>query len=320
MDVCLMIEGQEGVTWDQWVALARACEEHGFQGLFRSDHYVSFGHPDTWGSLDAWATLTALAAVTSRIRLGTMVSPATFRRPSVLAKMVTTADHVSGGRVELGLGAGWFEGEHRAYGFAFPPTAERMAILAEQLEIVHRLWSRDEESVTFEGAHYRLEDCHALPRPVQEPHPPLIMGGGAGPKSAALAARWADEYNVNYVPPEEARARRERLSAACEAAGRDPSQLRLSMMVNTLVGEDPAELEQRASALVARRGQGGDGATFLKEAGPERLIGTPERILEQLAAFAEAGVQRVMLQHLVHEDLESLALIGREVIPEAARL
>jgi F420-dependent oxidoreductase-like protein len=318
MDVCLMIEGQEGVTWDQWLALARACEEHGFAALFRSDHYVSFGHPDEWGSLDAWATLTALGASTSRVRLGTMVSPATFRHPAELAKVVTTADHASGGRVELGLGAGWFEGEHQAYGFPFPPTAERMAILGEQLEIVHRLWS--DQSVTFEGAHYRLEDCHALPRPLQQPHPPLIMGGGAGPKSAALAARWADEYNVNYVTPEEARERRDRLSAACEAAGRDPAELGLSLMINTLVGADDDELESRAAALVAYRGRGGDARSFLKEAGPERLIGTPERVLDQLAAFAEAGVQRVMLQHLVHDDLESLALIGREVIPEAARL
>jgi F420-dependent oxidoreductase-like protein len=320
VEICLMIEGQEGVTWDQWLALARACEEHGFQALFRSDHYVSFGHPDTWGSLDAWATLTALGAATPRIRLGTMVSPVTFRHPAELAKAVTTADHASGGRVELGMGAGWFEGEHRAYGFPFPPTAERMAILAEQLEIVHRLWSADEDAVSFEGRHYRLEGCHALPRPVQQPHPPLIMGGSAGPKSAALAARWADEYNVNYVSPEEARRRRERLSEACDSIARDPFELRLSMMINTLIGEDQAELEGRAEALVARRGQGGDARSFLKEAGPERLIGTPDRVLEQLSAFADAGVERVMMQHLVHEDLDSLALIGRAVIPEARRL
>jgi F420-dependent oxidoreductase-like protein len=320
MDVCLMIEGQEGVTWDQWLALARSCEEHGFQALFRSDHYVSFGHPTEWGSLDAWATLTALAATTTRIRLGTMVSPATFRHPSELAKVVTTADHASGGRVELGLGAGWFEDEHRAYGFPFPPTSERMAILAEQLEIVHRLWDRDEETVTFEGAHYRLENCHALPRPVQTPHPPLIMGGGAGPKSAALAARWADEYNVNYVAPDEARRRHDGLEAACEAAGRDPSTLRLSLMAGCLVGETRAQLEERAGTLLRRRGDGQDPKEFLDGLGPERLAGTPDQVLEQLAAFAAAGVQRVMLQHLVHEDLESVALIGERIIPEAMKL
>src|SRR5437870_3540113 len=180
MRVCLMVEGQESVTWEQWLALAEACERHGFDALFRSDHYVSFGHPTEWGSLDAWATLAALSTATERIRLGTMVSPVTFRHPSELAKVVVTADHVSGGRVELGMGAGWFEGEHRAYGFAFPSTAERYAILGEQVEIVHRLWDRDEEEVTLKGSHYQLEGCHALPKPVQDPHPPLILAGDAG--------------------------------------------------------------------------------------------------------------------------------------------
>jgi len=220
MRVCLMIEGQEGVTWEQWVALARACERHGFDALFRSDHYVSFGHPTEWGSLDAWATLAALSPATERIRLGTMVSPVTFRHPSELAKAVVTADHASGGRVELGMGAGWFEGEHRAYGFAFPPGKERYRMLEEQVEIVHRLWDRDEEAVTFQGQHYRLQDCHALPKPVQDPHPPLILGGGAGPRAARLAAHWADEYNMNFVSADDVRAGRERLGAACEAIGR----------------------------------------------------------------------------------------------------
>src|SRR5438093_4938032 len=151
MDVCLMIEGQEGVSWEQWVALALGCEEHGFEGLFRSDHYVSFSRPAELGTLDAWATLAALAPLTDRIRLGTLVSPVTFRHPSQLAKSVVTADHASGGRVELGMGAGWFEGEHRAYGFPFPPVAERYSMLEEQVEIVHRLLDRDPTPVTFEG-------------------------------------------------------------------------------------------------------------------------------------------------------------------------
>ena len=169
MDVCLMIEGQENVTWEQWIGLALACEEHGFQGLFRSDHYLSFGHPAEYGSMDAWATLSALADRTDRIRLGTLVSPVTFRHPSELAKAVVTVDHVSGGRIELGMGAGWHEGEHRAYGFPFPPDGERFDILEEQVEIVHRLWDVDEQEVNFEGKHYRLEGCHALPKPVQDP-------------------------------------------------------------------------------------------------------------------------------------------------------
>src|SRR5919204_185225 len=198
MDVCLMIEGQEGVTWDRWTALARACEELGFTGLFRSDHYLAFDHPNERGALDAWTTLAALASITQRIRLGTLVSPVTFRHPAQVAKSLVTVDHASGGRAELGMGAGWFEREHRAYGFPFPPTGERMGVLAEQVEIVHRLWSKDEGPVTFEGRHYSLDACPGLPKPVQDPHPPLILGGGAGPRGASLAARWADEYNVNF--------------------------------------------------------------------------------------------------------------------------
>jgi F420-dependent oxidoreductase-like protein len=318
--ICLMIEGQEDVTWSQWVALALAAEEHGFHALFRSDHYVSFGHPEAWGALDAWTTLAALATRTERIRFGTMVSPVTFRHPSNVAKSVTTVDHVSGGRVELGLGAGWFEGEHRAYGFAFPPTNERYDRLEEYVEIVHRLWDRGEPSVTYEGTHFRLEDCHALPEPVQDPHPTLILGGGGGTRSARLAARWADEYNLVSGAPADVVAPRDRLDAACESIGRDPASLRRSLMVNTLVGADDKELEARAGRLMAKNGESGDPAEYLANAEQDRLVGTPERILERLSAFAEAGIERVMLQHLAHADLESVELIGREVIPAAASL
>jgi F420-dependent oxidoreductase-like protein len=320
MRVCLMIEGQEGVTWDDWVALARACEEHGFDGLFRSDHYVSFRHEREWGALDAWATLAALGPLTRRIRLGTMVSPVTFRHPSNLARTVVTADHTSGGRVELGLGTGWFEREHRAYGFAFPPIAERFSMLSEQVEIVHRLWDRDEDEVTFEGRHYRLEACRSLPRPVQDPHPPLLLGGAAGPRAAALAARWADEYNVNFATPEEAGAARGRLDAACRTAGRDPAALSLSLMTGTLVAADRAGLHERARRLAARGGGGDDAASFLAGRGPNVLTGTVDQVLEQLAAYGRAGVRRVLLQHLLHDDLEAVALIGREIVPAAASL
>jgi F420-dependent oxidoreductase-like protein len=315
-----MIEGQEGVTWQQWLALAKACEQGGFEALFRSDHYVSFGHPSEWGALDAWATLSALAASTERIRLGTLVSPVTFRHPSELAKTVVTADHASGGRVELGMGAGWFEGEHRAYGFPFPPSADRYSMLEEQVEIVHRLLDGDPAPVTFEGRHYQLEACPALPKPVQDPHPPLILGGGAGSRAAVLAARWADEYNMNFVAPAEVREGRDRLTAACETAGRDPSTLRLSLMTNTLIGSDQNDLAARAGRLLARRGDTSDPASFLAGLGPERIVGTPDRVIEQLGAYAEAGVERVMLQHLVHDDLEAVALIGERIIPAVARL
>jgi len=315
-----MIEGQEGVTWDQWTALAGACEEHGFDALFRSDHYLSFGHPTEYGSLDAWATLAALAPLTSRIHLGTLVSPVTFRHPSELAKAVVTADHASGGRVELGMGAGWFEGEHRAYGFPFPSARQRMDMLGEQVEIVHRLWDKDEEQVTFEGVHYRLEACPALPKPVQDPHPRLIIGGGAGPRASEIAAPWADEYNMFSVDPETYRQRVGRLFAAIDAIGRDPLELRLSMMSTTIVGDDEAELEDRAATFLDRSGRSEDARAFIESVRNERLVGTVEQVLERLSAYASAGVQRVMMQHLMHDDLEMLALIGRSIIPEVASL
>ena len=319
MDVCLMIEGQEGVTWDRWTALARACEELGFTGLFRSDHYLSFEHPNERGALDAWTTHAALASITQRIRLGTLVSPVTFRHPAQVAKSLVTVDHASGGRVELGLGAGWFEREHRAYGFAFPDPAERMAILGEQLEIVHRLWEVDEATVSFEGRHYRLEECPGLPKPVQRPHPPLIMGGGAGPRSAALAARWADEYDVFSVAPQEAAERRARISAACEAIDRDPNEVRFSVMTTILVGADRRELERRAVAMMGDD-EGDDPASFLERMRATKLVGTPEEVLERVGEYAAAGVRRIYLQDLLHDDMEMVELIGREIVPRALEL
>jgi F420-dependent oxidoreductase-like protein len=320
MDICLMIEGQEGVTWDQWLALARACEDHGYEGLFRSDHYLSFWRPNERGALDAWATIAALGAVTERIRLGSMVSPVTFRHPAMLAKSVITADHASRGRVELGMGAGWFEREHQAFGFGFPPVGERMEILTEQVEIVHRLWGADGDEVSFAGKHYRLDACPALPKPAQQPHPPLIIGGDAGPRSAALAARWADEYDVVYVDPAGAKERIDRVSAACEAIGRDPSSLRRSLLTKTIVGTGAAEVRRRTASLMAWSDEEGDVDAYLEGLRANHIAGTAGQILERLAEFAAAGIQRVLLHHLVHEDLESVKLIGEEVIPAVSEI
>lgn len=320
MDVCLMIEGQEGVTWDQWVALAWACEEHGFQGLFRSDHYLSFTHATERGALDAWATITALAAVTERIRLGTMVSPVTFRHPAELAKSVVTADHVSRGRVELGMGAGWFEREHLAFGFRFPPTRERMDILVEQVEIVHRLWGADGDEVAFEGKHYRLDACPTLPKPYQRPHPPLIIGGGAGPRSAALAARWADEYDVVYVDPAGAKDRMDHVSAACEAIGRDPTTVRRSLLAKTIVGANEQQVRRRASELMAWQKEEGDVVAYLEDLRAKHLVGTVDEVMSRLAEYAAAGIQRVLVHQLVHADLEAVEQIGRDLVPAAAAL
>jgi F420-dependent oxidoreductase-like protein len=313
--VCLMIEGQEDITWDQWVALARACEEHGLEGLFRSDHYVSVMGRTERGSLDAWTTLAGLAAVTERIRLGTLVSPATFRHPSVLAKSVVTADHVSGGRVELGMGAGWHTVEHQAYGFEYPDDDTRMSVLEEQVEIVHEQWSQD--AFTFDGAHYRLEDVRALPKPLQRPHPPLIIGGSAGPRSARLAARWADEYNVNFVTPDECARRRAKVAEAWEQEGRDPATLRFSLMTGLVVGRDRDELHRRAAAVIKRSNEKGEPAGWLA-GNRDWVAGTVDQVVARLREFQVAGVDRVMLQHLVQEDLETIEVLGREVVPAVA--
>jgi F420-dependent oxidoreductase-like protein len=317
MLVCLVIEGQENVTWQQWVELAGACETHGFDGLFRSDHYLPFRRPAGWGATDAWSTITALGAITERIRLGSLVSPIGFRHPSQLAKVVVTADHVSSGRVELGLGAGWLEVEHRAFGFPFASSSERSAALAEYIEVVHRLWDPSEERVTFRGDHYQLDDGEAFPKGVQHPHPPLIVGGSAGPKGAALAARWADEYNLYFLTPEQIPERRERLVAACEAIDRDPRTLRISLLLNLLIGSDAPDLRERGDRLSAVN-QGSEAADDVGGMGPERLIGTPPQIVERLREYADAGVQRVFLQHLLHEDLETIEMVGQEVLPHAS--
>jgi F420-dependent oxidoreductase-like protein len=278
MKVCLMIEGQEGVTWDHWRALATACEGSGIDTLFRSDHYLSVEGKHGRGSLDAWTTIAALGAVTSKLRFGTLVSPVTFRHPSLLAKAVVTADHVTGGgRIELGLGAGWLEAEHEAYGFPFPPTRVRMQMLEEQLELVRREW--EEGPFSFEGEHYTVRELDALPKPLERPR--LLLGGRGGPRSLALAARYADEYNTVHISVDECRELRAKLDKACESEGRDPASLPLSLM-------DP-----------------------VKRAPTDEAV-------QRLRELESAGVTRVMLQHLDHEDLETVEWIGRELAPAAA--
>jgi F420-dependent oxidoreductase-like protein len=303
-----MVEGQEDVSWEDWLALARACEAAGLDGLFSSDHYYSvFDRPER-GSLDVLAVMAALAASTERVRLGTMVSPVTFRHPAVVAKTAAAIDHVSAGRFELGLGAGWYECEHLANGFPFPPLRERMTMLEEQTEIVHRLWTED--SVTFAGAHYGLDDCPGLFRPLQHPHPPLVLAGAAAPRGARLAARFADEYNVNFVTPEECREARGRLDAACLDAGREPATLPLTLMTACVVGADEAEARERALRRLEREGTPGrDPGDALRD--PSWIAGSVEQVVERLGVFAEAGVEGVYLQHLDHEDLDPVALLGR---------
>jgi F420-dependent oxidoreductase-like protein len=308
-----MIEGQEDVTWDDWLALARACEEHGVEGLFRSDHYQSVEGRGERGSLDAWATIAALAAVTSNVRLGTLVSPATFRHPSELAKVVATADHVSGGRVELGMGTGWLEAEHAAYGFPFPPLGERMALLEEQLQLIAGEWA--DGPFSFRGRHYTVRDLDALPKPVQRPRPTLILGGSGGPRSLAMAARFADEYNTTSKSAAECAAVRRALDEACRREERDP--IPLSFMAAWLAGEDRAELLERAGKLAEWGGHDGDAESFLRGVPDTWLAGTLDEVTAKLGSLAEAGVERVMLQHLLHRDLDAVEQIGRRVAPIA---
>jgi F420-dependent oxidoreductase-like protein len=311
MRFAVMIEGQEDVTWDDWVALAETCERLGFEALFRSDHYGSVEGVDTRGSLDAWATLCALAAITSDLRLGTLVSPATFRHPSVLAKNAATADHISGGRVELGIGTGWNEAEHRAYGFPFPSMRTRMDRLEEQLEIIRGSWRAG--PFDFAGEHWSVERLDALPKPVQDPLP-LVMGGAAAPRGAALAARFAAEYNVVHATPGDAAAARGRLSEACERAGRDPATLTFSLMHAFLVGADEDDLRARAE----RFGEWQGGTVDVAEKRRSSLAGTPDEVIARLREYEAAGVERVMLQHLLHRDLEALELVAAEVLPAFA--
>jgi alkanesulfonate monooxygenase SsuD/methylene tetrahydromethanopterin reductase-like flavin-dependent oxidoreductase (luciferase family) len=282
--ICLMIEGQEGVTWEQWLALAQAAEAAGLDGLFRSDHYRSIVRGEPSGALDAWATLAALAARTERIRLGTMVSPVTFRPASVLAKNVVTVDHVSGGRVELGIGAGWYELEHETYGFPFRTARERVDELARQLAEITRQWTEADD---------------VCPAPLQRPRPPIVVGGRAKPRTVALAVRFADEYNTVSPTVDEARARRRAVDQAARAAGRGP--LRFSMMTGCVVGRDAGDVAERLGHIAAITG---------RQAEPPPIAGTLDEVVGTLQEYEAAGVERAMLQHLYHEDVEMVGLLG----------
>ncbi len=317
MEVCLMIEGQEDVTWEDWRAIAAACEEHGVGTLFRSDHYLSVDDRRERRSLDAWVTIAALAAITTRLRLGTMVSPTTFRHPAVLAKSVVTADHVSGGRIELGIGAGWWEREHEAYGIPLPEVGPRLDALEEQLRLIPRHWQSG--AFSFEGVYYSARELDAQPKPIQQPRPPLILGGKGGPRSLRLAARYADEYNTVMSTAEKIADVRKRLDEACEAEDRDPVSLPLSMMTGWLVGSDHQDLHDRAARLSEWKGQGEDGDAFLAGVRESTIVGTLPEALDKLRELEQAGLTRLMAQHLLHRDLDAIELIGQEVIPALAR-
>ncbi len=306
MRLALMIEGQEGVTWEEWVALASACEEHGVEALFRSDHYLS-GFDESRSALDAWMTIGGLAARTTKLELGTLVSPVTFRHPAVLARAAATADEIAGGRVTLGIGAGWMQREHAAYGFEFGTARERVAHLGEQLEIIHRLLREDR--VDDRGDRYVLQDAPGLHRPEL----PLLVGGSAKPGTTGPAVRFADEYNALFGTLTEVRERKKALDEACERAGRDPATLRYSLMAPIVLGRDERDVHESARRIGARFGR--EPEEVLERYGERGPVGTPDQAIERLKEIEEVGYERVMLQHLEHRDLDTVALIGRELVP-----
>jgi F420-dependent oxidoreductase-like protein len=306
VDLRIFVEPQQGASYDDQLAVARTAEDAGFDAFFRSDHYVAFGRADGLpGPTDSWTTLAGLARETSRIRLGTLVSSATFRHPGVLAIQVAQVDQMSRGRVELGLGAGWNEVEHAAYGVPFPPTGERFDRLEEQLAVVTGLWSTPVgERFSFEGRHYRLSDSPALPKPVQQPVPVVV--GGSGPRrTPELAARFASEYNANFTSVEKAAQSYRRVRAACERVGRDPDELTYSIALTVVCGADDAQVRRRAAAI------GRD----VQELRDDSLAGTPDEVVDRLSQYAAAGCRRAYLQVLDMSDLDHVAFLGAEVLP-----
>ena len=316
LDYSLMLEGQEGVTWPQWLAIARACDRLGFDALLTSDHYLSVVTTEEPGSNDAWTLLGALAASTERLRLGTMVSPVTFRLPAVLAKAATTVDRISGGRVELGMGAGWWDQEHRTHGIPFPAARERFEMLEEQVEIVHGLWSEDVFS--FEGRYYALEGCRFLPKPVQRPHPPIVLGGKGGPRLARLVARWADGYNRVGGTPDELRASIERVSDAVDRAGRDRASVTMSFMTWVFVGRTDAEWRDRADRARRMDPTAGSLEEYLDDISRDCIVGTVDQAIERMNEYAATGVQRFVLNHELFDDLDQIELLAQEIIPKVA--
>lgn len=303
----IFTEPQQGASYDDQLAVARKTEECGFDAFFRSDHFLVMGEGGLPGPTDSWVTLAGLARETSRIRLGTLVTSATFRAPGLVAVSVAQVDQMSGGRVEFGLGAGWFAAEHAAYGFEFPDTRTRFDRLTEQLEVITGLWTTPPgERYEFHGEHYTLTDSPALPKPMQEPHPPIIVGGKGKRRTPALAAKYAAEFNVGFESVDVSAGLFEGVRAACTSAGREPDSLVLSAAQVMCVGRDDAELKRRAAAM-------GRDADELIENG---LAGSPAQVVDKIGRFAEAGAGRIYLQTLDLSDLEHIELVASEVMPQ----
>jgi F420-dependent oxidoreductase-like protein len=309
MLVRIFVEPQLGATFEQQVRMAQAAEASGFDAFFRSDHFLTMGGDGLPGPTDSWITLGAIARETERIRLGTLVTSATFRPPGLLAVQVAQVDAMSRGRVELGLGAGWYDAEHTAYGFPFPSLGERFERLEEQYAILTGLWGTPiGETFSFDGRHYHVEDSPALPKPVQRPHPPLIAGGGGPRRTPRLAATYASEFNLPFSSIADTDAQYDRVRAACAERGRDPETLRLSAAQTVCCGAGEAEVQRRATNI----GRSAD------ELRAHAVAGTPDEVVARLLAFAEIGTQTMYLQVLDLDDLEHIELLAKEVLPRVS--
>lgn len=310
MDFRVFVEPQQGASYDDQLAVAQAAESLGYSAFFRSDHYLAMSGDGLPGPTDSWVTLAAIARETTTIRLGTLVTSATFRHPGPLAISVAQVDAMSGGRVDFGIGAGWFEQEHLAYAIPFPPLGERFDRLGEQLDIITGLWTTP-TGATFDyaGTHYTVKDSPALPKPAQDPHPPIVIGGGGAKRTPALAAKFAAEFNLAFPALDFVEPQYSRVRAALEAAGRGPEDIVYSAAFVVCAGRTEAEISRRAEAISREVGE-------LRENTP--LVGTPGEIVDRLAPFIEAGVQRVYLQVLDLADLDHVELFATEVVRQLA--
>jgi len=323
MRFALMIEPQQGLSYGDHVALAKRAEANGIETLFRSDHYQSFPGPTGRPTTDAWTVVAGLARDTDRIGLGVLVSPVTFRHPGSFAKVVTTVDEMSGGRVEVGVGAGWHELEHRQLGLPFPDIGERADMLEDQLAVLHGLWG-EPDGWSFDGNHVRIRDAQFHPKPVDVPgrprtkiggaRPRILVGGSGSPRSYRIAARYADEFNLSSSGPDRAREAYAAVDAACEAIGRDPATLAHSTMAGVLIGGDEADVAERVRALEATLDAPDDRDSWLQERLERWITGTPDEARETVRRYAEAGVERIMLQDLLPWDLDMIDVIGEALV------
>jgi len=300
----LMIEGQWGLTWARWAALLKAAEEYGFQCVFRSDHFT-IGPPDE-DSLETWVSLTYAADHTEKIEFGTLVCPTTFRHPALTARMAAAVDDLSGGRLVLGLGTGWHEREHHQFGIPFYDKATRYEMLEDALEVTTRLF-RSDEPVSYDGKHYALDEAILLPRPQRAGGPPILIGGNGMKKTLPLVARFADEWNGVHIAADDYQVRNQRLDELLVEHGRQPGDVKRSLMTALILGKDDADLKRKIAAHP-------DQSDKLLE--PSQITGTPSAVVDQIAAFAEAGASRLMLMHRDQTDMETLEIMARDVLPQ----